>query len=103
MRPICAIVYPQFYGNDMPDITIYTRKFCGFCTAAKDLLKKKGAEFVEHDATFDSTLKSEMIQRSNGATTFPQIFIGNQHIGGCDDLYALENTGKLAPMLLNNQ
>ena len=83
----------------MADITIYTRKFCGFCTAAKDLLRRKGVAFVEHDATFDSAIRKEMIQRSNGASTFPQIFIGDQHVGGCDDLFALENTGKLTPML----
>lgn len=83
----------------MTKVTIYTRKLCGFCTAAKSLLNKKNASYKEHDATFDSNLKKEMIQRANGASTFPQIFIGDIHIGGCDDLMALERAGKLDAML----
>ena len=82
----------------MADITIYTRKMCGFCTSAKRLLSEKGASFKEFDATFDSALKSEMMQKS-GRNTFPQIFINDTHVGGCDDLYALERAGKLDPML----
>ena len=83
----------------MSDVTIYTRQLCGFCSAAKNLLAGKGVAFTEHDATFDPALKKEMIQRANGAATFPQIFIGNTHVGGCDDLMALERAGKLDPML----
>lgn len=83
----------------MASITIYTRKLCGFCTAAKRLLDRKGAAYVEHDATFDPALKREMIQRANGQSTFPQIFIDETHVGGCDDLMALERAGKLDPML----
>jgi len=83
----------------MPEITIYTRKFCGYCSAAKSLLKSKGASFNEHDATMNSKLKQEMIQKSNGGRTFPQIFIGGKHIGGCDELHALDRAGKLDSML----
>lgn len=79
--------------------TIYTRKFCGFCTAAKKLLSEKGVSFTEHDATFDPALKKEMIAKSQGGTTFPQIFIGKEHVGGCDDLFALEKSGALNVML----
>jgi len=83
----------------MPEITIYTRKFCGYCSAAKSLLKSKGAKFNELDATLNSKLKQEMIQKSNGGRTFPQIFIGDTHVGGCDELHALDRAGKLDPML----
>ncbi len=83
----------------MANVTIYTRKMCGFCSAAKKLLSKKQAAVNEFDATFNPQLKKEMIQKSNGGTTFPQIFIGDIHIGGCDDLFALERAGKLDQML----
>lgn len=83
----------------MPEITIYTRKFCGYCSAAKSLLKSKGAKFNELDATMNSKLKQEMIQKSNGGRTFPQIFIGDKHVGGCDELHALDRAGKLDPLL----
>lgn len=83
----------------MAEVTIYTRKFCGFCTAAKDLLRRKNASFRELDATFDTGLRQEMTTKSNGGRTFPQIFINDMHIGGCDDLFDLENTGKLASLL----
>lgn len=83
----------------MAKVTIYTRKMCGFCSAAVGLLKKKQATVNEFDATFNPTLKKEMIQKSNGGSTFPQIFIGDIHIGGCDDLFALERAGKLDQML----
>jgi glutaredoxin 3 len=82
----------------MAEIDIYTRKMCGFCTAAKSLLTKKGAAFREFDATFDSKLRQEMMKKS-GRTTFPQIFINGNHVGGCDELHALERAGKLDPML----
>ncbi len=83
----------------MANVTIYTRKMCGFCSAAKNLLSKKQVDVKEFDATFDPQLKKEMIQKSNGGTTFPQIFIGDIHIGGCDDLFALERAGKLDQLL----
>jgi len=83
----------------MPDVVLYTRKFCGFCSAAKSLLKSKGVEFKEFDGTFDTKVREEMIQKSNGGRTFPQIFIGDVHVGGCDELHDLERAGKLDAML----
>lgn len=83
----------------MSDVTIYTRAMCGYCSAAKTLLKRKGIEFNENDATFDQPLRREMMQRANGASTFPQIFIGDMHIGGFDDMNALERAGKLDALL----
>ncbi len=82
----------------MADVVIYTRKMCGFCTAAKSLLARKGVSFREFDATFNPGLRQEMMQKS-GRATFPQIFIGGKHVGGCDDLHALDRQGKLDPML----
>ena len=84
----------------MANVVIYTRKLCGFCTAAKSLLSRKGVAFREFDATFDMKLRQEMMQKS-GRTTFPQIFIGNHHVGGCDELMALERAGKLDGLLKN--
>ncbi|KJS09421.1 MAG: glutaredoxin [Hoeflea sp. BRH_c9] len=83
----------------MPDVTLYTRQFCGFCTAAKRLLDSKGVSYTEHDATFSPDLRQQMIAKANGRTTFPQIFIGDVHVGGCDELLGLERAGKLDPML----
>lgn len=83
----------------MADVTIYTRDFCGYCSAAKKLLAQKNVAFTEHDATYSPELRQEMIQRANGRTTFPQIFVGQTHVGGCDDLYALEDAGKLDALL----
>jgi len=83
----------------MAEVTIYTRKFCGFCTAAKNLLDQKSVAYKEHDGTFNNDIRQEMTQRSNGGTTFPQIFIGETHVGGCDDLMALERAGKLDTLL----
>ena len=82
----------------MPPITIYTRAFCPYCTRAVSLLHAKGVEFTEIDAGMDLEKRREMIQRS-GRATYPQIFIGEQHIGGCDDMMALERAGKLDPLL----
>jgi glutaredoxin 3 len=81
-----------------PKITIYTRPFCGFCSRAINLLRKKGVEFTEIEAGFDPAKRREMVDRS-GRTTFPQIFVGETHIGGCDDLVALDGAGKFDPML----
>jgi glutaredoxin 3 len=81
-----------------PKITIYTRPFCGFCSRAISLLRKKGVEFTEIEAGFDPAKRREMVDRS-GRTTFPQIFVGETHIGGCDDLMALDGAGKFDPML----
>ncbi len=83
----------------MSRITIYTRQLCGYCSAAKNLLSKKGVDFTEKDATFEPDLRAEMLQRANGASTFPQVFIGEIHVGGCDDLMAMDRAGKLDPLL----
>ena len=83
----------------MPDVTIYTRQLCGYCARAKQLLDGKGVAYDEKDASHSPDLRKEMVQRSQGASTFPQIFIGATHVGGCDDLYALERAGKLDPLL----
>ncbi len=83
----------------MKDVTIYTRQLCGFCSAAKALLDRKGVEYTEHDASYSRELRAEMIQKANGASTFPQIFVGDTHVGGCDDLHALEHAGKLDALL----
>ena len=83
----------------MAHVTIYTRPFCGYCAHALSVLKDKGADFTEIEAGMDAKLRQEMVQRSGGGTTFPQIFIGDQHIGGCDDMVALDDAGKLDGML----
>ncbi len=83
----------------MVSVVIYTRQFCGYCSRAKKLLETKGVSFVEHDATYDPTLRQTMVEKSNGGRTFPQIFINDIHVGGCDDLHALERAGKLDTML----
>lgn len=85
----------------MASVTIYTRQYCGYCARAKTLLDSKGVSYVEHDATGDAQLRAEMISKAHGRSTFPQIFIGDTHVGGCDDLYALERAGKLNQMLAN--
>jgi len=83
----------------MAHVTIYTKPYCPYCIRALDLLEKKGVEFTEIEAAFDPEKKREMIQRANGGSTFPQIFIGETHIGGSDDMMALERAGKLDAML----
>ncbi|MER2533916.1 MAG: glutaredoxin 3 [Rhizobiaceae bacterium] len=83
----------------MAEVTIYTRMMCGYCTAAKRLLDSKGVAYTEHDASFSPELRQQMIARANGRSTFPQIFIGETHVGGCDDLHALEREGRLDAML----
>ncbi|WP_420960731.1 glutaredoxin 3 [Brucella sp. IR073] len=82
----------------MVDVTIYTRQGCGYCTAAKRLLDGKGVTYTEHDATVNPDFRQEMISRS-GRMTFPQIFIGKTHVGGSDDLHALEREGRLDGLL----
>ena len=83
----------------MSNIKIYTTPICPYCVRAKALLKKKGAAFDEIDVFMDADARQEMEDRSNGRRTVPQIFIGDTHVGGCDDLYALENQGELDPLL----
>ena len=83
----------------MQQITIYTKPLCPYCARAMSLLKKKGAEITEISAAFDREKREEMLAKSNGKTTYPQIFIGEIHVGGCDDLMALDRAGKLDPLL----
>lgn len=83
----------------MKPVEIYTSPLCGYCHAAKRLLSAKGVSFTEYDVTRDPTLRTQMMQRSNGGRTVPQIFIGGQHVGGCDDLHALDHAGRLDPIL----
>jgi glutaredoxin 3 len=83
----------------MADVVIYTRPFCGFCARAISLLSEKGVPFTEIEAGMDPDKRREMIERSGGRNTFPQIFVGGAHIGGCDDMLALERAGKLDPLL----
>lgn len=83
----------------MQSVELYTKSTCGFCHAAKRLLSSKGVSFSEVDIGRNPDKRAEMIQRSNGGRTVPQIFIGDTHVGGCDDLFALESAGKLAALL----
>lgn len=84
----------------MVPVTIYTRDGCGYCTRAKSLLTSKGVDFTEYNASEKPEYRQEMMTKSGG-TTFPQIFIGDKHVGGCDDLHALDRAGKLDEMLAN--
>jgi glutaredoxin 3 len=83
----------------MADITIYTTMLCPYCYRAKGLLQQKGASYTEIDVGMDADKRQEMTQRAQGGRTVPQIFIGDTHVGGCDDLFALEAAGKLDAML----
>ncbi|HEY1560645.1 MAG TPA: glutaredoxin 3 [Caulobacteraceae bacterium] len=82
----------------MAHVVVYTRPFCGYCSRAISLLRQKGADFLEIEAGFDPELRREMIQRS-GRQTFPQIFIGETPIGGCDEMLELEREGRLDALL----
>lgn len=84
----------------MANILIYSKPTCPYCIKAKALLKAKGAEYETVDILEHPERREEMIERANGRTTVPQIFINGQHIGGCDDLHALEDAGKLDGMLI---
>lgn len=83
----------------MKPVTLYTSPLCGYCAAAKRLLSGKGVSFQEIDVSRDQNRRAEMTQRSNGGRTVPQIFIGDTHIGGFDDMNALERAGKLDALL----
>lgn len=83
----------------MPTIEIYTTPLCGYCHAAKRLLDQKGAAYAEHDVASDSARRREMMDRANGRHTVPQIFISGTHVGGYDDLAALDRASKLDPLL----
>ena len=83
----------------MKPVTIYTTPICPYCVRAKSLLGKKGVAFDEVDVMMDQKAREEMLAKSGGARTVPQIFIGDTHVGGCDELYALDHEGKLDPLL----
>lgn len=83
----------------MKSVEIYTTPTCPYCVAAKRLLTKKGVAFTEIDVSRDPALRESMTRRANGGRTVPQIFIGNAHVGGCDDLHELDHAGALDPML----
>ena len=83
----------------MAEVVIYTKPGCPYCIRAKALLDRKGATYEEIIASNDPEKKAEMVQRSNGKMTFPQIFINDQHIGGCDDIHAIEAKGELDALL----
>lgn len=83
----------------MAEIVVYTKPGCPYCVSAMALLKRKGAEFTEIVASNDPEKKAEMMEKSGGRATFPQIFINGEHIGGCDDIQALERKGGLDPLL----
>lgn len=83
----------------MATIEIYTKAFCPYCHRAKALLDGKGVSYEEFDITMGGPRRGEMIDRAGGRTTVPQIFIDGRHVGGCDDLHALESAGKLDPLL----
>ena len=84
-------------------IEIYTRPGCGYCTAAKSLLTRKNAAFTELSAATDPNVRQQMYDRAGAGTTFPQIFIGQTHVGGCDELYALDRAGKLDALLAGEE
>jgi len=83
----------------MATALIYTRRWCSYCGVAKRLLEKKQVPYEEKDATDSLDIRQEMLSRSNGRVTYPQIFINDHHVGGCDDLMALERAGKLDSLL----
>jgi glutaredoxin 3 len=84
--------------TSMAPVTIYTKSWCPYCSAAKDLLRKKGVDFDEIDIERQAGSRQAMISRA-GRSTVPQIFVGERHVGGCDDLYALDSRGQLDSLL----
>lgn len=83
----------------MAQVEIYTTMICPYCHRAKKLLDAKGVDYTEIDVMTDSKLRTQMRERAGGRTSVPQIFINGQHVGGCDDLYALDRQGQLSPLL----
>jgi glutaredoxin 3 len=83
----------------MTSVEIYTQQYCSYCHFAKELLTRKGVGFREIDVSADGKMRQEMIARANGRTTVPQIFIGATHVGGCEELYALDEAGKLDALI----
>ena len=90
---------PQASVPRMSKVLIYTTPICPYCVRAKSLLGKKGVAYDEVDVMMDYRARDEMLAKSGGARTVPQIFIGDTHVGGCDELYALDREGKLDPLL----
>jgi glutaredoxin 3 len=87
----------------MPSVEVYTTPYCPYCIAAKELLRRKGVEFTEVNVAGDRALRASMVERAGGGMTVPQIFIGETHVGGCDDLYALDDAGGLDPLLADSK
>jgi glutaredoxin 3 len=83
----------------MASVVIYTRDYCFYCDSAKELLHRKSVDFTEIDVTGNRERRAEMVARANGRTSLPQIFVGSTHVGGRDELYALEEAGRLEPLL----
>lgn len=102
LQPVVSRQGPHFIecrkGCFMSPVRMYSKSWCGFCSQARSLLERKGVDFELLDVTYDRALEQEM-QQKTGRRTVPQIFIGEQHVGGCDDLYALERAGKLDALL----
>jgi glutaredoxin 3 len=90
---------PLVERKPMQPVTIYTTSWCPYCSRAKTLLRQKGVAFDEIDVEAVEGARREMVGRANGRTSVPQIFVGARHVGGCDDLYALEHAGRLDPLL----
>jgi glutaredoxin 3 len=86
----------------MPSVEVYTTPYCPYCVSAKELLRRKGADFTEINVAGKPELRERMVERAGGRMTVPQIFIGDTHVGGCDDLYALDDEGGLDPLLARN-
>jgi glutaredoxin 3 len=80
-------------------VEIYTSMFCGYCARAKALLSRKGVDYVEHDVDADGSLREAMTKRAGGRTSVPQVFIDGRHVGGCDDIHALDSAGQLDKLL----
>jgi len=87
----------------MPRVEMYTTPICPFCVRAKQLLAQKGVGFAEHNVMLDPAMRGQMMERAGGARTVPQIFINDRHVGGCDELYALDAKGGLDPLLTGEQ
>ena len=83
----------------MASIEVYTTPYCPYCVSAKELLRRKGVGFTEINVAGDRELRAKMVERAGGRMTVPQIFIGDTHVGGCDDLHALDDAGGLDPLL----
>jgi len=86
----------------MASIEVYTTPYCPYCISAKELMRRKGADFTEINVAGNRDLRERMVERAGGRMTVPQIFIGDTHVGGCDDLYALDDAGGLDPLLSHN-